>query len=39
LLLVHFFCQNVQNEFQEASHMLQTARLPVDFTEADSLSA
>ncbi|ELU15174.1 hypothetical protein CAPTEDRAFT_187036, partial [Capitella teleta] len=31
LLLVHFFYQNVQNEFQEASHM-RTARLPIDFT-------
>ncbi|ELT91439.1 hypothetical protein CAPTEDRAFT_211121 [Capitella teleta] len=27
------------NKFLEASHMLQTARLPVDFTEVNSLSA
>ncbi|ELU09989.1 hypothetical protein CAPTEDRAFT_193280, partial [Capitella teleta] len=38
LLFVHFFYQNVQNEFQEVSHMLQTARLPVDFTEMDNRS-
>ncbi|ELU09383.1 hypothetical protein CAPTEDRAFT_221877 [Capitella teleta] len=38
LLLVHFFYQNVHNKFQEASHM-QTARLPVDFTEVQDPAA
>jgi hypothetical protein len=38
LLLVQSCYQNMQNKFQEALHM-QTARLPVDFTEVNSLSA